>query len=105
MLSLRTIGLAFGTLAASLGALALAACGATAPDRGGSPAGPSAPSGTSSPPGSLSRELDRSGGVIEPPAGVDPGMPRLGPPVGATPRTPVIPPPGSPGGDPSVKPK
>ena len=54
---------------------------------------------------SLSEKLDRSGGVIKPPAGVDPGMhvaPK-DPSAGAT--MPVIPPPGSPGGDQSVRPK
>jgi hypothetical protein len=53
----------------------------------------------------LSERLDRSGGVIKPPAGVDPGMhvaPK-DPNAGST--MPVIPPPGSPGGDRSIQPK
>jgi hypothetical protein len=50
-----------------------------------------------------SSELSRSGGVITPPANVDPEMKRTPPPSGA--RMPVIPPPGTPGGDPSIKPK
>lgn len=41
---------------------------------------------------SLSRELSRTGGVIHPP------------PIGRA-STPVIPPPGTPGGNPDVKPK
>lgn len=50
----------------------------------------------------LSEKLDRSEGVICPPAGVDPEI--ASPPPGGG-KTPVIPPPGSPGGDPSVRPK
>ena len=50
----------------------------------------------------LSDKLGRSGGVICPPPGLDPDM-NTPPPDGG--RTPVIPPPGSPGGDPSVRPK
>ena len=42
-------------------------------------------------------------GVITPPDNVDPGMKRTPPPSGA--HMPVIPPPGTPGGDPSVKPR
>ena len=53
--------------------------------------------------GSSSSDLSRSGGVIKPPADVDPEMKRTPPPSGA--RMPVIPPPGTPGGDPSIKPK
>jgi len=50
----------------------------------------------------LSDKLANSSGVICPPTGVDPEM-NVPPPGGG--RTPVIPPPGSPGGDPNVKPK
>ena len=50
---------------------------------------------------SLSERLSRTDGVICPPD-VDPGI-RV--PTLDTGRTPVIPPPGSPGGDPSVRPK
>ena len=53
--------------------------------------------------GTSSSELNRSGGVITPPANVDPGMKQTPPPSGA--KMPVIPPPGTPGGDPSIKPK
>jgi hypothetical protein len=47
--------------------------------------------------------LARSGGVITPPADVDPQMKRA--PSHSGDPMPVIPPPGTPGGDPSVKPK
>jgi hypothetical protein len=53
--------------------------------------------------GTSSSDLSRSGGVITPPADVDPQMKLKPPPSGA--RTPIIPPPGTPGGDPSSKPK
>jgi hypothetical protein len=53
---------------------------------------------------SLSKQLDRSGGVIRPPAGVDPGIAK--PPPAVSPHsTPVVPPPGSPGGNPEIEPK
>ena len=48
------------------------------------------------------KALERSEGVVCPPAGVDPEI-AIPPPGGG--RTPVIPPPGSPGGDPTVRPK
>ena len=41
-------------------------------------------------------------GVLCPPAGIDPEMRAPTPDAG---KTPVIPPPGSPGGDPSIRPK
>ena len=50
----------------------------------------------------LGDKLARSDGVLCPPAGVDPDM-RAPTPQGGN--TPVIPPPGSPGGDPNVRPK
>ena len=50
----------------------------------------------------LGDKLARSDGVLCPPAGVDPEMHAPAPDVG---NTPVIPPPGSPGGDPSIRPK
>ena len=53
--------------------------------------------------GTSSSELSRSGGVIKPPTDVDPQMKQTPPPSGD--RMPVIPPPGTPGGNPSVKPK
>lgn len=54
--------------------------------------------------GTLSDKLNKSDGVIRPPAGVDPEM-RVPAPEGNTGRMPVIPPPGEPGGNPSVQPK
>ena len=51
----------------------------------------------------LSDRLDRSGGVIHPPGNVDPEI-RVPPPATGD-KMPVVPAPGSPGGDPSVKPK
>jgi hypothetical protein len=51
---------------------------------------------------SLGDKLAKSDGVLCPPAGVDPEM-RAPTPEGGN--TPVIPPPGSPGGDPSIRPK
>ncbi|MET0408667.1 MAG: hypothetical protein ABW006_09895 [Hyphomicrobium sp.] len=50
----------------------------------------------------LGDKLARSDGVLCPPAGVDPEMHAPAPDAG---KTPVIPPPGSPGGDPSIRPK
>lgn len=58
-------------------------------------------SGSSAEP--LSRQLDRSGGVLHPPTNVDPGMTQTPPKIGGR-STPVIPPPGS-GGDSQVNPK
>jgi len=50
----------------------------------------------------LGDKLARSDGVLCPPAGIDPEMRAPTPDTG---NTPVIPPPGSPGGDPTVRPK
>jgi hypothetical protein len=85
-------------LAAAL--LALASVGATAEEQGAKqPSAPAVPSAS----GSTSSQLSRSGGVITPPANVDLGMKKSPPPSGDT--MPVVPPPGTPGGNPSVKPK
>jgi hypothetical protein len=51
----------------------------------------------------LGDKLARSDGVLCPPSGVDPEIRAPTPDSGA--KTPVIPPPGSPGGDPNVRPK
>jgi NAD+ diphosphatase len=59
-------------------------------------------SGSSSEP--LSQKLDRSSGVIRPPAHVDPGLTQPAPSVGSK-STPVIPPPGTSGTSPGVDPK
>ena len=61
-----------------------------------------ATSGSSTEP--LSEKLDRSGGVIHPPSGVDPAMKQEPPAIGPQ-STPIIPPPGTPGGKPGVNPK
>ena len=50
----------------------------------------------------LGDKLARSDGVLCPPAGVDPEIRAATPDTG---NTPVIPPPGSPGGDPTIRPK
>lgn len=50
----------------------------------------------------LSDRLAQSEGVMCPPSDIDPRMHKEAPDVG---RTPVIPPPGSPGGDPNLRPK
>jgi hypothetical protein len=52
---------------------------------------------------SLSERLDQSGGVIHPPGNIDSGM-QVRPPATGD-KMPVVPAPGSPGGDPTVKPK
>ncbi|NWG23846.1 MAG: hypothetical protein HXY30_05415 [Pseudorhodoplanes sp.] len=51
---------------------------------------------------STSDKLARTDGVICPPPDLDPAIRAPAPDTG---RTPVIPPPGSPGGDPSLRPK
>lgn len=58
--------------------------------------------GSSSEP--LSKKLDRSGGVIHPPSGVDPKLTQPPPAISGS-STPVIPPPGTAGGREDVKPK
>jgi hypothetical protein len=60
--------------------------------------------GDTPPDESLSDRLGKSGGVLQPPAGVDPGIHAPAPEPNPQ-TTPVIPPPGTPGGDPSVQPK
>ena len=78
-------------------------CAPTAPGAGSLPhtiAPEGQTSGRSREP--LTDKLAKSDGVLCPPAGVDPEMRAPTPDAG---KTPVIPPPGSPGGDPSVRPK
>lgn len=53
--------------------------------------------------GAKEHKMQREDGVIKPPSNIDPGM--IGKPPETGGRMPVIPPPGSPGGDPSLKPK
>jgi hypothetical protein len=66
-------------------------------------ASPQAQSNSDAVSGSLSHELNRSGGVIRPPPTHDRGV--VPPPNQGVSRTPVIPPPGSPGGNPAIQPK
>jgi hypothetical protein len=83
-----------------------------APQRAGdcTPMRPVPPRGTVAPEGSttgqssepLGDKLAKSNGVLCPPSGVDPEMRAPTPETG---NTPVIPPPGSPGGDPNLRPK
>ena len=83
---------------------------APAPANNCSPTQPVPPRGTIAPKGStigqaaepLGDRLAKSDGVLCPPTGVDPEIHAPTPDSG---NTPVIPPPGSPGGDPSVRPK
>jgi hypothetical protein len=102
-----------GTLGPRLAAALLLAWGGLSPlrataqaDQGQPAAAPEvrddAPTGPS-----LSERLDRSNGVIAPPASTantDPGIVKPAPSTGAR-SMPVIPPPGTPGGDPNVQPK
>ena len=106
MSRLSRIAIHMGFIAASM-LLVLAPAGAA--EKGTLP--PETPSHQTVPeaasPGSgsgqpLSDKLDRQGGVIRPPGGIDPNMTQSPPAVG---KTPVIPPPGTPGGDQGVKPK
>ena len=118
----RALVLSSALIAASTGAGAQAPPGPTTPPAQTAPPSPSrtancAPmqqptpnSGTPVPEGQttgqraepLGDKLARSDGVLCPPAGVDPEMRAPTPDAG---KTPVIPPPGSPGGDPSLRPK
>ena len=68
------------------------------------PQGSIAPQGTTTGQrtGPLGDRLARSDGVLCPPAGVDPSIRAPTPDAG---NMPVIPPPGSPGGDPTLRPK
>ena len=59
-------------------------------------------SGSSTEP--LSEKLDRQGGVLHPPAGVDPGLTQAPPAIGSR-SMPVIPPPGSTGQGSELRPK
>jgi len=96
--------------AAALAAIVLAAGSAfgqtqTPPDReqrqrpadqcfSGGPASPPGPRSDQPRPNNPSDQLSQSGGIVCPPAEVDPNMMKPAPDVG---RTPVIPPPGGPG--------
>lgn len=77
--------------------------GGTAPGQGPAANSQNSPSVPGGAPGSLSKELNRSGGVIRPPATHDRGV--VSPPNQGVSRTPIVPPPGTPGGNPNVQPK
>jgi len=86
-------------------ALSQALAQGTEPDRDRRPR--SETEGQAPPPsggGDLSKQLDRSNGVIRPPQKIDPDM-QVSPPDPGAQRTPVIPPPGSPGGAQGIEPK
>jgi hypothetical protein len=86
-------------IATALGVGAIAALAADPNTRPGA----DQPSPLVAPPLSgTSSNLARSGGVITPPADVDPHIKRM--PLRSDDPMPVIPPPGTPGGDPSIKP-
>lgn len=70
------------------------------------PQGTIAPNGTTTgqSPEPLGDKLAKSDGVLCPPSNVDPAM-RAQMPHSDSSNTPVIPPPGSPGGDPNIRPK
>jgi hypothetical protein len=101
-------------LAPILVGLALAhaeSCGAQAIDPKPSTAAPAhivpedtAPGRSGSSQEPLGKKLDRTDGVIHPPQGVDPGL-TISPPANAQGTMPIIPPPGTPGGEPGLKPK
>ena len=109
-----------GILAVVLGSAPVVACAAPlvafaqaggavqspAPSAGGDKAAPTQPDEdlSASSAGSLSHQLNRSGGVIHPPANIDPGLTKPAPDLGPH-SMPVIPPPGTPGGNPDIKPK
>jgi hypothetical protein len=93
-----------GVLAIAAAFVGFGAIAVSAADSNGRPVGDQ-PTPFTTPPssGTTSADLARSGGVITPPADVDPQMKRA--PSHSADPMPVIPPPGTPGGDPSVKPK
>ena len=85
-------------------------CGAQAVDQKPSAAAPAqivpedtAPGRSGSSQEPLGKKLDRTDGVIHPPPGVDPGL-TISPPH-AQGTMPVLSPPGTPGGDPGLRPK
>ena len=93
-----------GMFAIAVAVIEFGAIAALAADPNGRPT-TDQPAPLTSPPlsGTTSSDLARSGGVIIPPADVDPQMKRA--PSQTADPMPVIPPPGTPGGDSSIKPK
>ena len=75
---------------------------ACAPSQQVNPSQPGSTTGQAQPSQNLSDKLAQTDGVLCPPAGMDPDIHAPAPDVGTMP---VIPPPGSPGGDPNVRPK
>ena len=98
----RCAGAGAGCVTPRAGLAAMLALFAAADHPVRSTSGEGEPHNPATPPDNLSNRLAQSDGVICPPPAVDPEM-RL--PTPETGRTPVIPPPGSPGGDPSIRPK
>jgi hypothetical protein len=107
---IETVALLTAVVLASMLAVPALGQGASAPC---SPSQPPGSPGTATtgegethnpapPPDNLSGRLAQSDGVICPPPAVDPEMKLPTPETG---NMPVIPPPGSPGGDPTVRPK
>jgi hypothetical protein len=93
-----------GMFAMTAAAIGIGAIAVWAADPNGRPEADQ-PATSTTPPlsGTTSSDLARSGGVITPPAGVDPQIKRV--PSHSADPMPIIPPPGTPGGDPSIKPK
>ena len=93
-----------GTFAITAAAVGFCAIAALAADPNGRQV-TDQPAPLTTPPlgGATSSDLARSGGVITPPDDVDPQIKRT--PSHSADPMPIIPPPGTPGGDPSVKPK
>src|SRR3954462_8472255 len=93
-----------------LGLAHAGSCGAQAVDQKPSASAPAqivpedtAPGRSGSSQAPLGKQLDRTDGVIHPPPGVDPGWTVS--PSHAQGTMPVLPPPGTPGGDPGLRPK
>ena len=96
---MHRIGFLAAAAIIGFGAGAVAADEPTGRPEPGQPTTPSIPPAG----GGLSSDLNRSGGVITPPTGIDPEIKQTPPETGA--KMPIIPPPGTPGGNPAIKPK
>src|SRR3954452_9396043 len=97
-------------IVAGLAVASAGPCGAQADDQKPSASAPAqivpedtAPGRSGSSQEPLGKKLDRTDGVIPPPPGVDPGLTITPPHAQGT--MPVIPPPGTPGGEPGLRPK
>jgi hypothetical protein len=98
-------GLAVAIQVAGSAALAQNKTAQQNPPAQGGPQDPRSTESDRRPGESLSDRLDRTEGVIRPPADISPNMPQVRPPAPDPRTTPVIPPPGTPGGNPQVEPK